>query len=70
MQDNDRVREKCTLVTEKWSNETRFHTEATGTPEWPILCFPGQKTSMKHLRCLSPENVKGARSRYFRQFQH
>ena len=43
---------------EKLCIKTRFETEVTGTREWLILCFPGQRRPIRQLRSLSQENVE------------
>ena len=43
---------------EKLCIKTRFETEVTGTREWLILCFPGQRRPIRQLRSLSQENVR------------
>ena len=43
---------------EKLCIKTRFETEVTGTREWLILCFPGQRRPIRQMRSLSQENVE------------
>ena len=43
---------------EKLCIKTRFEKEVTGTREWLILCFPGQRRPIRQMRSLSQENVE------------